>query len=293
MFRRTDLPDEIDPVTRERQLWFLAHFQARFVSAIHWDNIHPWFKERRKITDIFLLFPADPIFVATETEERVIGPGEAFWVPDGRWHWYGLTDEMQRTAHVILHAVFESPLHLNPMELFPSSIHALPDYGFWYARLRRLSCLAFHDAAAAHRLGEAVLTELMLEAIAVRAGDMLPPRPTLDPRIAKALRFAEQNHDQDVPIEAMAAEAGLGQVRFRQLFRQQTGTSPKEHLINVRIRRAAGLLLAGTTRIADIARQSGFASEPYFSSAFKRITGLSPSQYRLRDGMAPNLKATD
>jgi AraC-like DNA-binding protein len=285
VFRRTDLPDEIDVVTRERQLWFLDNFQARFVSAIHWDNIHPWFKERRKITDNFLLFPADPIFVATESEERVIGPGEVFWVPDGRWHWYGLKGGMQRTAHVILHAVFESPLHLNPMELLPSSIHALPDYAFWYARLRRLSCLALHDAVAVRRHGEAVLTELMLDVIAVRAADMLPPRPTLDPRIAKAMRYAERNHDRDVPIEEMAAEAGLGQVRFRQLFRRQVGTSPKEYLIDVRIRRAAELLIGGTTRIADVARQTGFNSEYYFSSAFRRITGLSPSQYRHRDGM--------
>jgi len=285
MFRRIDLPDEIDAVTRERQLWFLANFQTRFVSAIHWDNLHPWFKERRKITDNFLLFPADPIFVATETEERVIGPGEAFWVPDGRWHWYGLREGMRRTAHVILHAVFESPLHMNPMERFPSSIHTLPEYAFWYARLRRLSCLAFHDAAAARRHGEALLTELMLEAIAVQAKDMLPPRPTIDPRIAKAMRFAELNHDRDVAIEEMATEAGLGQVRFRQLFRRQAGTSPKEYLTGVRIRRAAELLLNGTGRVADIARQTGFNSEFYFSSAFKRVTGLSPSQYRQRDGM--------
>lgn len=287
MFRRTDLPDEIDAVTRERQLWFLANFQVRFVSAIHWDNIHPWFKERRKITDNFLLFPADPIFVATESEERVIGPGEAFWVPDGRWHWYGLRDGMLRTAHVILHAEFASPLHLNPMELFPSAIHPLPDYGFWYARLRRLACLAFHDAAAARRQGEALLTQLMLEAIAIQAPAMLPPRPTLDPRLAKAMRFAELNRERDIPVQEMAAEAGLGQVRFRQLFRRQTGSTPKEYLMEMRIRRAAELLLGGTTRIADIARQTGFSSEFYFSSAFRRITGLSPSHYRLRDGMAP------
>lgn len=288
MFHRTDLPDEIDSVIRERQLWFLANFQARFVSAIHWDNIRPWFKERRKITDNFLLFPADPIFVATEAEERVIGPGEAFWVPDGRWHWYGLKSGMMRTAHVILHAVFESPLHMNPMELFPSSIHTLPDYDFWYARLRRLSCLAFYDVAAARRHGEAILTELMLEAIMVQAKNMLPPRPTLDPRIAKAMRYAEQNHDRDIPIGAMAVEAGLGQVRFRQLFRRQAGTTPKEYLTGLRIRRAAELLLNGTDRIVDVARQSGFNSEFYFSSAFKRVTGLSPSQYRMRDGMSPD-----
>lgn len=285
MFRRIDLPDELDPVVRERQVWFLANFQTRFVSAIHWDNIHPWFKERRKITDNFLLFPADPIFVATETEERVIGPGECFWVPDGRWHWYGLKGTMRRTAHVILHAVFDSPLHINPLEAFPSAIHRLSDHAFWYARLRRLACLACHDQVAARRQGEALLTTLMLESIGTQAAVMTVPQGTRDPRIARVLLFAERNHDRDVTVDELAAQAGLGQVRFRQLFRQEVGVSPKEHLIALRIRRAADLLLGGTTRIADIARQTGFSNEYYFSNAFKRATGLSPSQYRMRDGM--------
>jgi AraC-like DNA-binding protein len=285
MFRRTDLPDELDPVVRQRQIWFLANFRTRFVSAIHWDNIHPWFKERRRIADNFLLFPADPIFVATESEERVIGPGEAFWVPDGQWHWYGLKGGMRRTAHVILHAIFDSPLHVNPLEAFPSAIHRLPDYPLWYARLRRLSCLACHDQAAAQRQGEALLTTLLLESIALQAPSMREPPGMREPRIARAVRYAEQNAERDISVDDLAARAGLGAVRFRQLFRQEAGVSPKEFLIAQRIRRAAGLLLGGTARIADIARQSGFSNEFYFSNAFKRATGLSPSQYRQRDGM--------
>ncbi|MCK6488943.1 MAG: AraC family transcriptional regulator [Planctomycetes bacterium] len=287
MFRRTDLPDELDPLVRARQIWFLANFRTRFVSAIHWDNIHPWFKERRKIADNFLLFPADPIFVATESEARVIGPGEAFWVPDGRWHWYGLRDGMRRTAHVILHAVFDSPLHVNPLEAFPSAIHRLDDWAFWYARLRRLACLACHDQAAAQRQGEALITALVLESIALQSPAMSAPQGMRDPRIARAVRFAEQNPERDVSIGDLAVQAGLGPVRFRQLFRQEAGVSPKEFLIARRIRRAADLLLGGTTRIADIARQCGFSTEFYFSNAFKRATGMSPSQYRMRDGQAP------
>lgn len=285
MFRRIDLPDELDPVVRQRQIWFLANFRTRFVSAIHWDNIHPWFKERRKIADNFLVFPADPIFVATESEERVIGPGEAFWVPDGRWHWYGLKGGMRRTAHVILHAVFESPLHVNPLEAFPSTIHRLPDYAFWYARLRRLACLACHDQMAAQRQGEALITSLMLESIAIEAPAMTEPQGMREPRIARAVRFAEQNLERDLSVDDLATQAGLGPVRFRQLFRQEAGVSPKEFLIARRIRRAADLLLAGQQRIADIACACGFSNEFYFSHAFKRATGLSPSQYRMRDGL--------
>lgn len=284
MFRRTDLPDELDPVVRQRLVWFLANFRTRFVSAIHWDNIHPWFKERRKIADNFLLFPADPIFVATETEERVIGPGEAFWVPDGRWHWYGLKGGMRRTAHVIVHVVFESPLHINPLEAFPSAIHRLPDWSLWYARLRRLSCIACHDQTAAQRQGEALITTLMLESIARQAPAMVVPQGLREPRIARAVRYAEQYHDRGISVDDLAAQAQLGVVRFRQLFRQEVGVSPKEFLIARRIRRAADLLLDGRDRIADIARQTGFSNEFYFSHAFKRATGLSPSQYRQRDG---------
>jgi hypothetical protein len=86
MIRRADLPDEIPPRSREASIWFLENFQVSFVSAIHWDNLSPWFKERRKITDNFLLFPAHPIYAATDAESRVLGPGEFFAVPEGVWH---------------------------------------------------------------------------------------------------------------------------------------------------------------------------------------------------------------
>ena len=285
MIRRADLPDAIPRRSREALAWFLENFQVRFISAVHWDNLSPWFKERRKITDNFLLFPAHRIFAATDDESRTIGPGEFFAIPEGVWHGYGLKPGMRRSVSVMVHLQFETKLHVNPLGIFPSVFHRLPRPDT-YGRLRALSCLALHSTVAARRAGDALFTQLMIDLILAEARTLALPQTYFDERIARATRYVDEHLDRDIGVEDMAAQAGVGLVRFRQLFRRQTGVSPRAYLVDARVKRAAGLLVSGDQTLAGIARSTGFANAFYFSNAFKRATGLRPSQFRLRDGQA-------
>ena len=284
MYTRVDLPEELAPRRREAQRWFLENFRPRLLSALHWNNDIPWDVPRRKILDNFFLFPADPILLGTEREERVAKPGEFFLVPEGRWHWYRGVAGTPRTAHVILHVLFDSRLHANPLDAFPTAIHPLGNYAFWYARLRRLVCLGQHSPEAARRHGEALLTELLLELIHDEADGMAIPEPRFDARIARAIEHVDEHLDSDLTVEDMAALAGLGLVRFRKLFKRHTGLAPRQYLVNARARKAAELLLGGHLKVAEVARLTGFSNEFYFSNAFKRSTGLSPSRFREREG---------
>lgn len=284
MYTRVDLPEELEPRAREAQGWFLEHFRPRLLSALHWDNHVPWDVPRRKIMDNFFLFPADPILVGTDQGERVIGPGEFFLVPEGRWHWYRGVAGTRSTAHVILHVLFDSRSRVNPMDAFQSASHRLESYAFWYARLRRLVCLWQHSPEAAKRHGEALLTELLLELLHAEADCMSIPAPQFDVRIARAVEHIDGHLDSDLTVEDLASLAKLGLVRFRKLFQLQTGMPPRRYLVNTRIKKAAELLLGGHLKVAEVARLTGFSNEFYFSNAFKRATGASPSRFRENEG---------
>mgnify|MGYP002625923428 CR=1 FL=1 len=78
--------------------------------------------------------------------------------------------------------------------------------------------------------------------------------------------------------EGMAAQAFLAQNRFIILYRTFFNTTPKQDLLNARIQKAKTMLGSSTT-IKDVAAQSGFANEYYFSTAFKRAVGVTPGQY--------------
>ena len=67
---------------------------------------------------------------------------------------------------------------------------------------------------------------------------------------------------------------------FAERFSRIMGQAPLSYLAAHRLRLAASYLRANMLSIARIAEKVGYASETAFSQAFKRMYGLSPSQYR-------------
>ena len=83
-------------------------------------------------------------------------------------------------------------------------------------------------------------------------------------------------------IDDLATETGYSASYFRRAFHDVIGVSPKEYLINLRIRHAAALLESGYYSVEKVAELSGFAYSKYFSTIFKKITGKTPSSYLSR-----------
>ena len=78
----------------------------------------------------------------------------------------------------------------------------------------------------------------------------------------------------------LAADCGLSDKYFQQLFREIYQTTPGERLRLLRLRRARQLLESTPLPISAVAEQSGFANAYYFSRFFKERMGLTPTQYR-------------
>ena len=60
--------------------------------------------------------------------------------------------------------------------------------------------------------------------------------------------------------------------------------SPVEYLTQRRVQAAQTLIRTGDLPLAEIARQTGFASPGYFSTVFRRCVGMTPGDYRRRMG---------
>jgi transcriptional regulator GlxA family with amidase domain len=72
----------------------------------------------------------------------------------------------------------------------------------------------------------------------------------------------------------------MGYSKFRKLFKEETGVSPHQYYLNLRIDRAKSLLQTTELNVNEVAFQSGFESEYYFSKFFKKKVNLSPTEYR-------------
>ena len=85
--------------------------------------------------------------------------------------------------------------------------------------------------------------------------------------------------DRSIELEAIADQLGMGYSLFRQLFKQYTGLSPRQYIIQLRIEKAKELLLDPALSVKQVAYSAGFESGHYFTRLFKEKTGLTPTQY--------------
>ena len=101
--------------------------------------------------------------------------------------------------------------------------------------------------------------------------------------VQKALKFIQDNVSDQLTVDDIAAAAGLSNSRLSVLFKQKTGSSPKEYHIGLKVQKACSLLSLSDWSIKDIARELGFYDPYYFSRCFSQRMGLSPNNYRRKN----------
>ena len=95
--------------------------------------------------------------------------------------------------------------------------------------------------------------------------------------VAALRRFHD---DPTADVAAVAREVGLSPAQFRRSFRKWTGSAPRDHLQQERLRTAQRLLETTDAPVAAIAHEVGFKSCSHFIRLWQRSYGLSPAQHR-------------
>lgn len=101
-------------------------------------------------------------------------------------------------------------------------------------------------------------------------------------RIGKAISHIEDNISVDLDLDSLSAIAHMSRRNFTRAFRNAIGHSPIEYLIRLRISRAMELLTHSEINITETAFQTGFLDSNYFSRQFRKVAGISPSEYKKR-----------
>lgn len=82
-------------------------------------------------------------------------------------------------------------------------------------------------------------------------------------------------------LSNIAKEIGMSRTSFSERFKVLVGIPPLDYLIGWRVSVAKAALTHGQKSIATIAEEIGYGSESAFSSAFKQVTGLSPTRFQI------------
>lgn len=83
-----------------------------------------------------------------------------------------------------------------------------------------------------------------------------------------------------ITLDEISAYSGMNRTYFCLFFKKHYGRGFADYLNDIRVDKAASLLTDRDKKIAEIARECGFKTAPYFTRAFRRSRGMSPAEFR-------------
>lgn len=102
----------------------------------------------------------------------------------------------------------------------------------------------------------------------------------LPQKVVQVQEYLQTHYARPITNKELADLAGYHEYYLNRIFTAATGQSLHRYLLNVRLNRAAYLILNTDLELQDIPEQVGFGSYPHFSGYFKQVYGCSPAQYR-------------
>lgn len=101
-----------------------------------------------------------------------------------------------------------------------------------------------------------------------------------DEMIDKAQTYLEKNLSEKISFEQLASELAISRRNFDRRFIKATGNTPVEYLQRLKVEVAKNALEKGRKSIFEIMMEVGYSDDKAFREVFRRITGLSPIDYR-------------
>jgi AraC-like DNA-binding protein len=103
---------------------------------------------------------------------------------------------------------------------------------------------------------------------------------TLDERKEMIERYISTNLFDKVSLEEVSGYLGMNRTYFCLFFKRHYGKGFADYLNDLRVDKAASMLLHGDRQISEIAKECGFKTAAYFTRAFRRSRGMTPGEYR-------------
>ena len=99
-------------------------------------------------------------------------------------------------------------------------------------------------------------------------------------RIREAVTYMDAHYQEKISLDTIAQRVYMNSSYFSTYFKKVMKISVMDYVFNLRMTQAANLLADPTISITDVSLSCGFPTPAYFSRAFSKAQGLSPSEYR-------------
>lgn len=93
-------------------------------------------------------------------------------------------------------------------------------------------------------------------------------------------KYIENNYTKNINLEDVSREVNISSYYLSRIFKESTGVNFIDYLTNLRVEKAKELLSSTNLSMKEVATKAGYADPNYFSKLFKKIVGVTPTEYR-------------
>ena len=105
-----------------------------------------------------------------------------------------------------------------------------------------------------------------------------------DVYVKKISEYIEANYNKDISLVELANYVGFSSYYLSKLIKESLQINYITYLTSVRINKAKSLLEKGDLNISEIAYKVGYSEPKYFSNVFKKLEGVTPTEYKRAAG---------
>ncbi len=229
-----------------------------------------------------LISEGEGVFESSSMPPTAIKGGDGFLIFPGEWHRY---KPLKKTGWTEYWVGFtgEIPDLIMKEHFFQKEQAVIPKCGNQVVLnlFKSLFQLIEEEPFGFQRIASGVCLQMIAEICNAKHGASLNSQKVSV--ISRAKYVMHEKIDSNIDFERLADNLGISYSKFRADFKKQTGLSPLQYFLLLKIEKAKNLLLTSTENSRQIAFTLGFESDYYFCRLFKSKTGLTPKQFRVME----------
>lgn len=243
-------------------------------------NAH--YREREEGIDQYILIYCTEGRGVVEVEGRLyhMGQSDAFCIPKNRRHKY-YADQQDPWSILWVHFRGENMKYFPLEECRVISINSRHSDN----RMMVLFKLLFRVLERNYTLGNFIYISQVLSLILseVYYREKVDESSTQDRHVTMVIRYMYQNLCRNLTLLDISEEVQLSKSYLNAIFKAQTGRSPIEFFIHLKMQQACKLLKSTDLYIYEVSSKLGYEDQYYFSRIFKKVMGMSPKDYKNGD----------
>lgn len=257
------------------------------------------FLHHRRAFDLYVLIMVKEgiLYISQNGVNYQVGKNQYILLNSQEEH-YGYQESSGKLSYLWVHFSFDTPVTVYREIKFVNdhlegilsdsnqSYYIIPEYGEISLTQRapllfnQLLDLSHHENLYSNQIIDYALSLLVMEISQEFIEVNHNIKNNIPPNIAKVMEWIKGNYFREITIKEIANEFGYNQDYLASVFRKATGGTLIQYINNTRISIAKSLITNYDVSIKEAAYTCGFTDEKYFLKIFKRIEGMTPSQYK-------------